>query len=207
MRINNVKKIVFSSSGTIYGETPVVPLPENYGPVLPISLYGAGKASCEALISAFCNIFDMRSWIFRFANIIGNRATHGVIYDLIRKLKKDPSQLEILGDGTQRKPYLHVDECIDGILYCLTKSQDKMNLFNLGCSTTTDVATIAKFIVNEMGYNNVQFRYTGGDRGWPGDVPQVRFNVNKINELGWHATYTSDDAVKRAIKDILKEIG
>jgi UDP-glucose 4-epimerase len=206
MRINGIKKIVFSSSGTIYGETPVIPLAENYGPVLPISLYGAGKLACEGLISAFCSVFDMQGWIFRFANIIGNRATHGVIYDLINKLKRDLSQLDILGDGSQRKPYLHVDECIEGILFVLNKAKDKLNVFNLGCSTSTDVTTIANFIVKQIGLENVKFRYTGGDRGWPGDVPQVRLNVRKASKLGWKAKLTSDEAVRKAIRDMLEEI-
>jgi UDP-glucose 4-epimerase len=205
MRVNKVRKIVFSSSGTIYGETPIIPLPENYGPVLPISLYGAGKLACEGLISAFCNVFDMQAWIFRFANIVGNRATHGVIYDFINKLKQDPSKLDILGDGSQRKPYLHVDDCIDGILFGFRAARDKINVFNLGCSTTTDVATIAKLVVKSMRLNNVQFKYTGGDRGWPGDVPQVRLNVRKASKLGWTAKRKSDEAVRKAIRDILKE--
>jgi UDP-glucose 4-epimerase len=205
MRINKIKKIVFASSGTIYGETPIMPLPENYGPLLPISLYGAAKLACEALISAYCHLFDMQAWIFRFANIVGKRATHGVIYDFINKLRRNPSELEILGDGTQRKPYLHVDDCIDGILFGFRNSHDKVNVFNLGCSTTTTVTTIAKFVVNGMGLNNVQFKYTGGNRGWLGDVPQVRLDVKKINRLGWRATYISDKAVKKAIKDILED--
>jgi UDP-glucose 4-epimerase len=205
MRVNKVKRIVFASSGTIYGETPIIPLPENYGPLFPISLYGAGKLACEALISAFCNMFGMQAWIFRFANIVGDRATHGVIYDFINKLKQNPFQLEVLGDGSQRKPYLYVDDCVDGMLFGHRASQDKINVFNLGCSTTTNVTTIGELVVKEMGLNNVQFKYTGGDRGWPGDVPQVRLNVRKASKLGWKAKYTSDEAIKKATRDILKE--
>jgi UDP-glucose 4-epimerase len=203
MRVNGVKKIIFSSSGTIYGETPIIPLTEDYGPVLPISLYGAGKLASEGLISAFCGTFDMYSWIFRFANVVGKRTTHGAIFDFIQKLKKNPYELEILGDGTQCKPYLHVEDCIDGILFGFRNSHNKVNVFNLGCSTATDVTTIAKMLVKEMGLSEVKFKYTGGDRGWPGDVPQVRFNVQKMSRLGWNARYTSDEAVKKAIRDIL----
>lgn len=203
MRVNGVKKIVFSSSGTIYGETPIIPLTEDYGPVLPISLYGAGKLASEGLISAFCGTFDMQAWIFRFANVVGKRTTHGVIFDFIQKLKQNPYELEILGDGNQRKPYLHVDDCVDGILFGFKNSHDRVNVFNLGCSTATDVTTIARMLVEEMGLHEVKFKYTGGDRGWPGDVPQVRFNVQKMSRLGWKAKYTSDEAVKRAIRDIL----
>ncbi len=203
MRVNQTKKIVFSSSSTVYGETPLISLPENYGPVLPISLYGAGKLASEALITAFCHTFDMKSWIFRFANIVGRRATHGVVFDFINHLRRNSSELEILGNGTQCKPYLHVDDCIDGVLYGFRNAYDRVNVFNLGCSTATDVTSIAKMVVKEMGLNNVEFKYTGGDRGWPGDVPQVRLNVDRMNELGWATKYSSDEAVRKAIRDIL----
>ena len=207
MRINKIKKIVFSSSGTIYGETPVIPLPEDYGPVLPISLYGAGKVASEGLISAFCHTFDMQAWIFRFANIIGERDTHGVIFDFINKLKKNPHELEILGDGTQEKPYLHVKECVEGIIFGLQNSNERVNVFNLGCDSSTDVTTIANMVVEGMGLKNVKFKYTGGDRGWPGDVPQVRFNCEKINKLGWKARHTSDEVVRLTIKVLVRELG
>lgn len=203
MRISGINKIVLASSGCIYGETPVIPLAEDYGPVLPISLYGAGKLAAEGLISAFCGTFNMQAWIFRFANVVGERTTHGVIFDFIQKLNQNSSELEILGDGNQSKPYLHVAECVDGILFGYRNSDDTVNLFNLGCSTVTDVTTIAKMVTEEMGLSNVRFKYTGGDRGWPGDVPQVRFDVKKMKSLGWEAKYTSDAAVRNATRDIL----
>jgi UDP-glucose 4-epimerase len=206
MRLNSINKIVFSSSGTIYGETPVIPLAEDYGPVLPISLYGAGKVASESLISAFCYTFDMQAWIFRFANIVGERGTHGVIFDFINKLKKKPHELEILGDGTQEKPYLHVGDCVEGIIFGLQNSNERVNVFNLGCDSSTDVTTIAKMVVAEMDLNEVRFKYTGGDRGWPGDVPQVRFNCDKINNLGWKARYTSDEAVRLAVRALVGEL-
>ncbi|MDH4222399.1 MAG: NAD-dependent epimerase/dehydratase family protein [candidate division Zixibacteria bacterium] len=206
MRENSIKKIVFSSSGTIYGETPVIPLPENYGPVLPISLYGAGKVASEALISAFCHTFDIRSWIFRFSNIIGPRGTHGVIYDFIHKLKTNPEELEILGDGTQEKPYLSVEDCVGGILFGLENSFDKVNFFNLGCESTTTVKTIARIVVKELKLENVKFKYTGGDRGWPGDVPKVRFDIQKMKNLGWRPELHSDEAVLKATKSLIGEI-
>jgi len=205
MRVGGVKKIVFSSSGTIYGETPVTPLPEDYGPVLPISLYGAGKLASEGLISAFCGTFDMCAWIFRFANVVGERATHGVVFDFISKLRQNPHELEILGDGSQSKPYLHVDDCIDGVLFGFSNSRDKVNVFNLGCPTATDVISIAKMVIREMGLNEVKLRYTGGDRGWPGDVPQVRFDTSKMEKLGWRPKYTSDEAIHEAIRSILSK--
>lgn len=203
MRLNGIKKIVFSSSGTVYGETPVRPLREDYGPALPISLYGAGKLASEGLVSAFCGTFGMQAWIFRFANVVGGRATHGAIVDFIKKLKANPYELEILGDGKQCKPYLHVMDCVDGILFGLKNANDRINLFNLGCSSATDVDSVARILIEEMGLKGVTFKYTGSDRGWPGDVPQVRFNVRKLQRLGWKTAHTSDDAVRRAIRDIL----
>ena len=206
MRVSGIKKMVFSSSGTIYGETPVIPLPENYGPLLPISLYGAAKLACEALIAAFCHTFDMQAWIYRFANIVGPRGTHGVIHDFIHKLKANPKELEILGDGTQEKPYLSVEDCVEGMLFGWKNSGEKVNLYNLGGETTTDVKTIAKMVVYQMDLEDVRFKYTGGDRGWQGDVPQVRFNVDKIRNLGWRPKLTSNEAVSKAIKNLIQQI-
>jgi UDP-glucose 4-epimerase len=205
MRRNGIKKLVFPSSGTIYGETPSVSIAEDYGPVLPISLYGAGKLASEGLISAFCHTFDIQAWIFRLANIVGRRATHGVIFDFTRSLEKNPEELQILGDGTQCKPYLHVSECIDGMLYGLRNAPDRLNVYNLGTSTVTDVNTIARTIVAELGRNGVSFRYTGGDRGWPGDVPQFRYDISKMKRLGWKARLTSDEAVRKAVKEIIND--
>lgn len=207
MRLNNIKQIVFSSSGTIYGETPIIPLPEEYGPVLPISLYGAGKLASEGLISAFCGTFGFRAWIFRFANVVGPRATHGVIYDFLAKLQQNPYELKILGNGTQCKPYLHVKDCVAGMLFAYKNAQEQLNVFNLGCDTATNVAAIAGMLLEEMGLENVTFKFTGGDRGWPGDVPQVRFNTEKMKKLGWAPRYSSDEAVRQAIKDIIQDKG
>jgi UDP-glucose 4-epimerase len=206
MRCNGIKQIILASSGTIYGETPVIPLTEDYGPVLPISLYGAGKLASEGLVSAFCNTFDMQAWIFRFGNVVGSRTTHGVIFDFIQKLKNNPHELEILGDGTQAKPYLYVNDCIEGILFGFANSRERVNVFNLGPSSATDVTTIANTLVTELGLENVKFTYTGGDRGWAGDVPQVRFNPKKLKKLGWETKLSSNGAVKKAIKEIVKDI-
>lgn len=205
MRATGIKKVVFSSSGTIYGETPVIPLPEDYGPALPSSLYGAGKLASEGLISAFCHTFDMQAWIFRFANVAGKRTTHGVIFDFINKLRQNPRQLEILGDGNQCKPYLHIADCIDGMLFGFRNASDKVNLFNLGGGSATRVTAIAEILVERMGLSPVNFKYTGGDRGWPGDIPQVRLDPSKMERLGWKPRYTSDEVVRQAIVDILAE--
>jgi UDP-glucose 4-epimerase len=203
IRVNNIKKIIFSSSSVVYGETPEISLTETYGPTLPISLYGAGKLASEGLISAFCGTFDLQAWIYRFANVVGTRGTHGVVVDFIEKLKKNPKELEILGDGKQCKPYLHVSDCIEGIIFGLEHSHDKINLLNLGCKTNTTVTKIAEMVVEEMGLNGVSFKYTGGKRGWKGDVPRFQLDAGKMNKLGWNERYTSDEAVKKAIKEIL----
>ena len=202
MRVGGVGKLVFSSSGTVYGETPVRPIDEDYGPMRPISLYGASKLACEGLVSAYSHIFGLQAWIFRFANVVGAPATHGVIYDFVNKLRLDPRELEILGDGTQEKPYLLVDDCVDGILFAFERAKKPLNVFNLGASSSTSVRRIAEMLVEEMGLSGVRFRYTGGERGWPGDVAQVRYDVGRVNALGWHAHYSSDEAVRLAIKHI-----
>ena len=194
----------FASSSTIYGETPPFALPENYGPLLPISVYGAAKLAAEGLISSFCHTFDMQGWIFRFANVVGERGTHGVIVDFINKLRKNPKELEILGDGKQKKPYLYVKECVDGILFGFEHANEKMNFFNLGCDSITEVTRIGELVAEEMGLKNVIFRYTGGKRGWKGDVPQFQFDIEKIRKLGWKPKYNSDEAVKKAIQDLLQ---
>jgi len=203
MRQNNLSKIVFSSSSVVYGETEEKSLPETYGPTLPISLYGAGKLGAEGLISAFCGTFDFQAWIHRFANVVGVRGTHGVIVDFIEKLRRNPHKLEILGDGRQRKPYLDVSDCVSGILYGFNHARDPVNLFNLSCDTTTTVTRIAEMVVEEMGLSNVTFAYTGGDRGWKGDVPYFQLDAYKINKLGWNVTMTSDEAVRKAIRAVL----
>lgn len=207
MRLNGIKKIAFASSSTVYGETPVVPIPEDYGPLQPISLYGASKLAGEGLITAFCHLFNMQAWLFRFANVVGARATHGVIFDFINKLKQSSRELEILGDGTQEKPYIYVEDCVDGILYGFQNSNGQVNVFNLGSSSSTRVNTIARMLIEEMGLAEVKFKYTGGNRGWPGDVPQVRFDTLRMEKLGWKPKYTSDEAVRQAIRDVLGESG
>lgn len=203
MRHADIKKIVFSSSSVVYGETNEPSLPETYGPTLPISMYGAGKLGAEGLISAFCGTFDFQTWMYRFANVVGSRGTHGVIVDFINKLRNNPHELEILGNGKQCKPYLYVSDCVDGILFGFTHSNDKINLFNLSCDTTTTVTRIAEMVTEEMNLKQVSFNYTGGIRGWKGDVPRFQLDATKINTLGWKATLTSDEAVRKAIQDVL----
>jgi len=203
MRENNIKKIVFSSSSTIYGETPAFPLPEEYGPLLPISVYGAAKLASEGLISSFCHTFDMQGWIFRFANVVGFRGTHGVIVDFIKKLRDNPKELEILGDGKQCKPYLYVTECVEGMFFGFKHSDDAINVFNLGVDGATEVTRIGELVVEEMGLKDVKFKYTGGKRGWKGDIPHFQFDIDKMKKLGWRPSLSSDETIRKAIREIL----
>jgi len=203
MRRNKIRRLAFASSSTVYGDAGITAVREDYGPLEPISLYGASKLGGEGLISAFCRLFDMQGWIFRLANIVGSRLSHGVIFNFISRLKQNPGRLEILGDGRQQKPYLHIDDCLDGMLLAMEKSGEPLNVFNLGPASSTSVAAIANMIVAEMGLKDVAFSYAGGDRGWAGDVPQVRFDVSAMNRLGWKLRYTSDEAVERTVRELL----
>jgi len=204
-----VKTIVFTSTSTIYGEAKKIPTSEDYAPLIPISMYGSSKLACEALISAYCNMFNLKGIIYRLANIIGSRCKHGVIWDFINKLKNNPRKLEILGDGTQKKSYLLVNECIEAMLIGLEKSYEKIEIYNIGSEDFITVKEIAEIIVNEMNLKNVEFIYTGGvngGRGWIGDVKTMLLDISKIKKLGWKPKYNSKEAVKIATKQILKEI-
>ncbi|MDI6917418.1 MAG: NAD-dependent epimerase/dehydratase family protein, partial [Thermoplasmatales archaeon] len=207
MRLNDVKNIMFPSSCTVYGETNITPIPEDYGPMIPVSLYGASKLASEGLITAYSSMFDMNTWIFRFANIIGSRGTHGVIFDFINKLRKKSDELEILGDGRQTKSYLYVNDCIDAMLSAVEKSNDKVNIFNLGCGDWINVNRIAEIVVEEMNLKNVKFKYTGGSRGWKGDIPKIMLSIEKIEKLGWKPRYNSEKAVRMTAKLLIKEVG
>ena len=204
MRAAGVKDIIFSSSQTVYGEVSDEPVSENFGPMIPISIYGASKLACESLVMAYSHTFGMRSWIFRFANIVGPGGTHGVIPDFILKLKNNNSQMEILGDGTQTKPYLAVEDCVDGIIFGYENSSDSVNLFNLGTDGWTSVTRLAEIVVEECGLENVKFSYTGGKRGWVGDVPRIRLSSDKIKNLGWKAQHDSDEAVRLAAMSLFE---
>jgi len=205
MRINNQKNLMFTSTSTVYGEASIIPTPENYGPLIPISLYGASKLACEALITSYCHTFEMRSWIFRFANIVGERGTHGIIIDFINKLKENPKALEILGDGQQRKSYIHVSDCIDGILFAVNNSDEMANIFNIGSTDTINSTEIGELIVKEMGLCDVKFTYTGGNRGWKGDVPKMLLSIDKLRKLGWNPSYNSKSSVIAATKSTLEK--
>lgn len=206
MRKTEVRQILFASSSVIYGEPDVFPTPENYGPLLPISLYGASKLACEGLISAFCHNYGLQSWIFRFANICGRHGTHGAFVDFIRKLQNDPRHLEVLGDGNQSKPYLHVSDCIRGMLFGWKNAAESVNVFNLGCAGSTQVHKLATQVITAMGLTSVDLVYRGGARGWPGDVPKVQLDCSKLERLGWAASMSSDEAVDLAANQLVEEL-
>ncbi len=202
MRRANVPEIVFTSTSTVYGEASMIPTPEDYSPMEPVSVYGASKLACEALISAYCHSFSMRSWIFRFANIIGARSGHGVITDFIRKLKENPGELEILGDGKQTKSYLEVRECIRAIMYVAGHSSDIVNTFNIGSEDWVSVTEIADILCLEMNLSP-SYRYTGGRRGWIGDVPRMQLDISRLKEIGFVPGINSRESVKIAVRAAL----
>jgi UDP-glucose 4-epimerase len=205
MRCLNIKNLIFASSSTVFGEVGVHPTPENIGPMLPISLYGAGKVACEGFISAYSHLFGVRAMIYRFGNVVGARMGHGVIHDFVQKLKHNPEELEVLGDGHQEKNYFLVEDCIQGMIHGFTHSPNQCDVFNLGSETTVKVSEIARIVTDEMGLDNVKIRYTGGKRGWPGDVPLVMYDMNKMKKLGWVAAHTSAEAVRIAVRRLLEQ--
>ncbi len=207
MRIEGVNKIAFASSSVVYGEDAPMPTPENHGPCLPISLYGASKQAGEGLISSWVGTFGFQAWIFRFANIIGTRGTHGVIFDFIHKLKADPSRLEVLGNGLQEKSYMEVGDCVDGILHVMANSNDSVNLFNLGSHDTASVKRIAEIVVEETGCTGASIEYTGGDRGWAGDIPRAMLAIDKMLEIGFDVNYNSEEAIRHTARALIEEIG
>lgn len=203
MKEHEIKKIVFSSTSAIYGETNEK-ISEDHGPLFPISHYGAGKLSSEAFISSFAENNDMQAWIIRFPNVVGERATHGVLIDFINKLKKNPSELEVLGNGEQLKQYIYVKDMVEAILFVWKNSNEKINFYNVGVESRTKVKNIAKMIIREIGLK-ATIKYTGGKRGWVGDVPAFDYDLTKINKLGWKAKHSSDEAVKIAIRTMIKK--
>jgi len=203
--------LVFASTSTVYGEASKIPTPEDYAPLKPISTYGASKLACEALITAYAYTYNFRAVIYRLANIVGPRSKHGVIYDFVQKLRRNPEMLEILGDGTQTKSYLHVNDCIDAILLGLERSSEQIEIFNVGSDDQVDVKTIAQIIIEEMGLKDVKLTFTGGvdgGRGWKGDVKNMLLDTTKLKTLGWRPKLNSKQAVREAAKSLItNELG
>jgi len=199
MRVNQVKKIIFSSTGSVYGECPIIPTPEDGPFPIQTSLYGASKVSAESLIQAYCEGFGFQSWIFRFVSILGEKYTHGHVFDFYKSLKINPYTLKVLGNGKQRKSYLYVQDCIDAILLALKKTNEKVNIFNLGSDNYCEVNQSIRWICQEMNVTP-QLEYSGGDRGWIGDNPFIFLNTKKILSLGWKPKFTIYDGIIKTLK-------
>lgn len=199
-----IPQLAFASSSAIYG-TRDEKLVENLGPLFPISNYGAMKLASEACISAALEAYLQRAWIFRFPNVVGSRSTHGVIYDFVRKLKANPKELEVLGDGAQEKPYFHVSDLLEAMLFIVERASEKLNYFNIG---TTDSATTVRYIAERVVASmspGAIIRYQGGSKGWIGDVPRFNYSIEKLQRLGWSPSLKSDAAVDRAVEENVAE--
>lgn len=205
MRLNDVKNLFFASTSAVYGEKNGEDVSENSTTLEPISYYGASKLGSEAIINAYTYMNDLKTLIFRFPNVIGPRLTHGVIFDFIKKLKNNPNVLQILGDGNQTKPYMHVYDLIDAIMKFKDAIKKGVTVYNIGVDTHTSVTKIADIICNQMNLKNVEYKYTGGVGGWKGDVPKFSYNLDKIHLAGWKAKFTSDEAVEETIREELKK--
>ncbi len=205
MRRTGAGEIIYASGSGVYGDVGDTPTPEDFGPLLPVSMYGAAKLAGEALVSAFGHLFGIRGHVFRFANLVGKRQTHGVGYDFIRKLREDPRRLRVLGDGKQSKSYLHVSDAVEAMLFVAARSRERTGIYNAAADDYLDVASIAAIVIEEMGLKDVSLEFAGGDRGWKGDVPVVRFDLGKIHRLGWRSTLGSAAAVRRSIREMLEE--
>lgn len=208
MRANDVKKMIFTSSSTVYGEARIMPTPEDYSPLLPISMYGACKLASESLIIGYCMMYDMGAAILRLANIVGSRARHGVIVDFIKKLRSNPRRLEILGDGEQTKSYLLVDDCVDAIMRAFERTDRGVEIYNVGSEDAINVKTIAGIVIEELGLRDVEITYTGGveGRGWRGDVRKMLLDISKIKSLGWRPRHNSAESVRLAARALKEEL-
>ncbi|MFH0823902.1 MAG: NAD-dependent epimerase/dehydratase family protein, partial [Pseudomonadota bacterium] len=202
MRLNDVKEIVFTSSAAVYGEPDLFPTPESYAPV-QTSVYGASKLAAEAYIQAYGEYFGIRSHIFRFVSWMGERYSHGVAFDFVNKLRADPTRLEILGDGNQKKSYLDVEDGIQGIFLAVDRLKDLKNVINLGHESYVTVREAADIVCEEMGLRNVAYEFTGGIRGWVGDSPLVHLDISKIKRVGFSPRISVQDGIRRTVRYLL----
>ena len=210
-RIKNskVKKIVFASSSSVYGDAKVLPTKEEYGPLCPISHYGASKLACEAMVSSFCHNYNIRGIILRPANVIGSRGRHGLIWDLVHKLKNDKSRLEVLGDGKQTKSFIHISDAVKGILQSIKKHKDDVEIFNIGSEDSIEIINIAKAVCKNMKLPNIEIFTTGGienGRGWKGDIKSAHLDISKLKNLGWHPKLSSLEAAELTSQEIIDEV-
>lgn len=203
MRVYSVKNLFFASTSAVYGEKPGIKMNELSGPLEPISYYGSAKLASEAFISAFSHMNNFHSLVFRFPNVVGSRLTHGVVFDFIKKLRANSKELEILGDGTQSKPYMHISDLLSGIMKLKEDVPQGVTIYNIGVETQTSVTKIANIICEQMGLKDVEYKYTGGKIGWRGDVPTFKYDLSKIYNAGWHAEMTSDETVLRTVEEVL----
>ena len=208
-RWGDAETLVFTSSSTVYGDVDVLPTPEYYTPLKPISHYGASKLAAEALISAYGSMYGFRCVIYRMANVVGPRCSHGVVYDFAEKLRKNPMALEVLGDGTQSKSYLFIDDCLEGMVLGAERAKEMVEIFNIGSADRVNVKTIAEIVIEEMGLKDVEVRLTGGvdgGRGWKGDVKLMHLDVSRLKSLGWRPQYSSAEAVRKTARALVQII-
>lgn len=205
MRRSGTKRLLYASGSGVYGDVGHTVTAEDFSPMLPSSTYGASKLACEALICSYCHMFDMDAAAFRFANVVGPNQTHGVGYDFVHKLRKNPKELPILGDGTQSKSYIYVDDIVDALRTVEKKALTGYNYYNVATLDHIMVTEIADVVVKIMGLQDVKYRYSGGDRGWKGDVPVVRLDSAKIRNLGWSNKYTTHQAIEMSVRAIYEE--
>lgn len=207
-RPDDPASLSFTSTSTVYGNAEVLPTPEDYGPLKPISQYGASKLAAEALISAFSDNFGIKASVFRFANVVGSRSTHGILFDFYRKLNKDPTRLEILGDGLQRKSYIHVTDCVRGVIHATKVQESPFEYYNLGTKDYVVIKEIPDIVTGAMGLKDVDYVFTGGHKGagWKGDVKFMSLAVDKIIETGWMYKLNSHETLERAIREIIAEM-
>jgi UDP-glucose 4-epimerase len=206
---SKIKKIVFASSSSVYGDAKIIPTNEEYGPLCPISHYGASKLACEAMVSSFCHNYNIEGVILRPANVIGLRGRHGLIWDLVHKLKINQDELELLGDGKQTKSFIHISDAIDGIFFSLNNLQDKVEVFNLGSEDSVEIMDVAKIVCKNMGLNEIKINLTGGvddGRGWKGDIRIAHLDITKLKNSGWIPKLSSINAADITSHEIIKEV-
>lgn len=209
IRHSKVKKIIFASSSSVYGDAKLLPTPESYSPLLPISHYGASKLACEALVSSFCYNYDIDGIIIRPANVIGDRGRHGLIWDLVHKLKKDQTKLEILGDGKQTKSFIHISDGIEGIFHMINNTKERVDVFNIGSEDSIEIINVAKIVCKNMNLDNINIFTKGGTddgRGWKGDIKKAHLDIAKLKSLDWNVKLSSLEAVDLTSQEIIKEV-
>ena len=206
-RESKANLIVFPSTSAVYGRAKILPTREDYAPLEPISVYGASKLADEAMVSAYCHSFDKQGIILRFVNVLGPRSTHGVVSDFVRRLRNNPNELSILGDGTQNKSYLYIDDCVKAIQSSVDSAKAPVEVFNVGSEDQIDVEGIARTIVDTIGLKNVRFRFVGGPgdgSGWVGDVKNMLLDISRLKLRGWKPMHNSQESIRLTVKCLLE---